>query len=189
MKAKILLTISTFTAILPLTIGSLIFWIWFFYPNNEFKLWGILTILISTPICIGGLMMTVFFKFKNKNNQPSRRKANRIFFIILLNIPFCFCYLSFASYLMDTERITIINDSENDITNINVFGAGDFISIALIEKGKTKTAWIHMIQEGSIRMTYKENGQDKTKQLESYTGPGMCGHRLYRHLNWAKEEW
>jgi hypothetical protein len=182
MNAKPLLTISTFTAILPLIIGSFTFWTWFFYPLRNLELTFFFTVLLSVPLCIAGLISASVFKGRNGNNWSVRRKANRNILLIFLNIPFFIFYIWFASYFIDTERITIINNGESEVTEIRIIGAGDYDRIEKIEKGASHTVWVHMTCEGSIKMIYKENGKEKERSLIGYSGPRLSGHRRTRHI-------
>jgi hypothetical protein len=188
MNSKPLLTISTFLAILPLIIGSFTFWTWFFYPWRNLELIGFFTTVLSVPLCIAGLILAGIFKGRNRNNWPVRRKANRNIVLILLNIPLCIFYIWFVSYLIDTERITIVNNAENDVTEIRIFGAGDYDRIDKIKKGTSHTVWVHMTREGSIQMLYKENGEEKGRSLIGYSGPRISGHRRTRHIIPTREE-
>lgn len=175
--------------VLPIVIGSLIFWIYFYYPNRKLEELGVLTILISTPLCIIGIVMTLVFKITNKNDVTARKKSNWSILLLLINIPLSFFYVWFALYLNDTERIIIINDTENDISNIYIFGTGDVDLINKIEKGDSKTVWINMKKEGSIQMIYNENGERKIHYIKGYTGPGMGGHRIKRHLKFNPNDY
>lgn len=188
MNAKPLLAISTFSAILPLTIGSLTFWTWFFYSLRNLELTFFFTAVLSVPLCIAGLILASVFKGKNRNNWSARRKANRNILLILLNIPLYVFYIWFASYLIDTERITIINNGESEVTDIRIFGAGDYDRIDKMEKGASYTVWVHMTYEGSIKMLYKENGKEKGRSLIGYSGPSLSGHRRTRHIIPTREE-
>lgn len=185
MKAKALLTISTLTGIVPLVIGSFIFWAYFFNPNHTLEIWGILTIVVSAPLCFTGLILTAIFESKNKGNPALKKKSTRNFLLILLNIPFCIFYLWFASYLMDTERITIINNTDHVITDIHVFGAGDDDFISGIEKGESRTIWVHLTSEGAIQMIYKENDLAIQRIIDPYP---IGGHRYDYPILRTKEE-
>lgn len=188
MKARTILIILTFIAIFPMTMGSLIFWIYFFYPNNDLETFGILTFLVSILLFTMGLVFSIIFRLKSKSDFILRKKANRNLYLTLLNIPFCVFYVWFAIYLINIERITIINNTNNDITDILISGACDNNSFDKIEKGDSKVAWLHLIREGSIQMTYMENGQLKIKSLKGYTGPNMGGHWVTRHLKMFERE-
>jgi len=108
--------------------------------------------------------------------------------LILINIPISILYVWFASYLLNTERITIVNNTDNDITDIHIFGVGDNDYITCIEKGSSKTVWVHMTRAGSIQMTSKENGHEKYRMIDGYTGPGGGRHRYHYDISLTEEE-
>ena len=188
MKDKPLFIITTFVALLPLFFGSAIFWIWFLYPQHELQTWGVYTILTSIPLCLLGLILLVYLRFKNKNNSVAIKKIVRNTLLILLNIPISICYLLFAIYLTDVERITIVNNTENDITDAYVWGVGDNHLLGTIEKGCSKTIWVYLEKEGGIKMTYREDGKLNLKSIVGYTGAGMGGHRFDYHLRLTQED-
>lgn len=97
-------------------------------------------------------------------------------------------YIWFASYLMDTERITIINNSDADVEDIHIFGVGDYDKIDKIKKGKSKTVWVHMTHEGSIRMKYTKIEQVDTVLLNGYTGPLMGGQKSKYNIKLTEED-
>lgn len=167
------------TGLLPMLTGTAIFWTWFGYPNlNGLELWGIWTIIISGPLCIAGLVITLIYSRNNKEDIQAKRNAVRVATFILCNIPLAIFYILFAFYMMDTERITINNNSDAMVHDIHIFGVGDNDKIDKIEKGQSKTVWVHMTQEGSIKMKYTQNGQIDTTCIIDYTGPLMGGNRL-----------
>ena len=183
LKVKLLLKISTLTAILPMIIGSLIFCVWFCYPNHEIELFGLWTIAISIPVCIIGLTITVIFILKNKIEVRIKKKGYRNIFLILINIPLAIFYIWFVMYLLSTERITIINNTKNDITNINIFGVGNNDCISIIPKGGSKTIWVHITKESAIKIFYKAIGKDYNETIDGYIGSNMGGHRYDHYIN------
>ena len=176
MNSKQLYIVSFLAAILPMLTMTIIFWFWFFYPKlHDFELWGIRVILISIPICIVGLMMSFIVREKNKENNKLKKKTTQVILLTLGNIPMAIFYVGFALYMMNIERITIVNNSKTTIKNIHIFGVGDDDKIKQLEKGKSKTVWVYMKSEGSIQMKYSQNDQTDTIYLRGYTGPGMGG--------------
>ncbi len=185
MRFKTLLIIAFFTAIIPLIVGSLIFWIWYFLPIRNLEFAGFITTLISIPVCLVGLLLVIIYKVKNKTGLAQRKKANRVIGLILLNIPMCVFYFWFATYLSDTERLTITNSSNEDLTDVQIFGTGDFHVIDRIEQRDCKTVWVHLNKEGAIYMLYNQNEKVKGRILEGYEGRGMG--RIHDHKIFPRE--
>ena len=64
-----------FNLICSLLTGSIIFWIWFFYPTfRDLELCGIWTIIVSTPVCLIGLALAFLARAKNKENFEVKKK-------------------------------------------------------------------------------------------------------------------
>ena len=189
MKARPLYYISLLTGLLPMLTGSIIFWIWFYYPNwHELELWGLRIIKLSIPICVLGLILTSILGKKNQTDSRSAKKATRVTLLIFGNIPLAAFYVWFALYIMDTERITINNNSDSDIENIHIFGVGNNDRIAEIKRGKSKLVWVHMTESGLIKMKYSQNGKTDTTYLSGYTGPMMGGSKSEHNVQWTKED-
>lgn len=189
MKSKPSYVISLLFALIPMLLGTIIFWTWFYYPQlHDLELWGFMTIIISIPICIVGLVLAFVVRAKNKGNAIMKRKTTVTVALTIANIPLAAFYVWFALFIMDTERITIMNNSDSDVTDINIYGVGNENKIDKIEKGRSKTVWVHMTSDGSIKMKYRQNEQIDTVILNGYTGPAMGGHKIKYNIKWTEED-
>jgi len=178
MRGKPCYIISLLSGLIPMILGTIIFWFWFYYPKlDKLELWGIRTIYISIPICVIGLFLIIICRSKNRGDFQSKRKTTIVMLILFGNIPLAIFYVWFAFYIMDTERITINNNSESDVKNILIFGTGEKNIIDKIEKGKSITTWVHMTKDGSIKMKYEQNEKIDTTYLTGYTGPLLGGNK------------
>jgi hypothetical protein len=189
MKARAFYLITLWAGIIPIFTGSVIFWTWFFCPGfRDLQLAGLVTIIASVPVCLIALILGLYTKHKNKEDDNAVKKTKRVIMLLLANIPLAIFYVWFATYIIDSERITLINNTEQGITNIYVYGSGDAVFAPSIKKGGSKFFWIHMTKEGSIKLIYEKEGQKMTGSLAGYTGPGMGGHWHKRHIYPTNEE-
>ena len=172
MNSRSLLSISAAFALLPLLIGSFIFWIWFCYPVSDLERFGMLTVYISVPVCIAHLSLMLLLK-RNNRDKLIRRKLSRNILLVLLNIPFCCFYIGFADHLLDFQRIKIVNYTMSEITDVHVFGTGRDYFISRLYQGENRTVWVYILHEGAIRINYKRDNFRKTECINGYVTPGL----------------
>lgn len=183
MKLKALYFISLVVAILPMVTGSVIFWLWFFYPElHDLEIAGLITAGISTPICMIAVILMVVFETINRKERKARIRGAYTILLLLGNIPLAIFYVWFASYLKDVDRITIVNNSAGSIEAAVVFGCGDKNSLGTLEAGESEQVWFQLQHEGSIIMAYMKNGVRDSLLIEPYSGRGMGGNRYRYYL-------
>lgn len=118
MKNKILYKLGLLCGLIPLTVGLFIFYTWWaaraFYAVdlNSFEGYGFLWTLISIPLACVGLLLQIFFLFKN---YPSLLRQS-IFglLLILANIPTAYWILGKQSDLDQRAYIKIYNKTKQD---------------------------------------------------------------------------
>lgn len=183
MKAKSLYIISKLIAIIPILSGSIIFWVWFFYPVLDMMpLYGIWSVVISVPLCLGGIILAIIFRIQNKSDTLNKKKGGRIIMLTILNVPLAYFYLWFGAYLFDTQRITFINNCGSPIQQVHIFGCGYDKTIPILGDDKHRTIWVHMEFEGKIEIEYKRDEQKIHEIVDEYTGPNMGNGSKYSYV-------
>ncbi len=79
-------------------------------------------------------------------------------------------------FLMNTMRVTLINETGREITQIKIFG-GESKTIEKLDVGEKQTEWIDIISDNSLSIEYSIDGEIKKELIYGYI-TSFSGDRL-----------
>ena len=156
--------IGTYTALTSFLIGSLLLLIFYFSNSSDIPLLGYFFIIIAGLVNLG-IFIVLMVKILTEINN--RKKYIRTSAIMLLNIPVVVIYFYFVIVLMNTMRITFINETGNLITDLKIVG-GEPKTIEKLDIGEKQTKWIEIKGDSSLSIEYKINGELRTELIYGY---------------------
>lgn len=162
-----MLTLGTFL------LGTAIFTAYYYFGQRVLLIgyaYIIVAFLVNISLAIVGFAMAV----KERN-----RKLFLSTGIMMLNIPVAIFYVWFTFKLMDTARVTFINDTGVDLVDLKLTGCEDRI-IPDLEAGASETVWITIPHDCSLELRYLLNGKEVRGSVSGYLTPGMGDAMDYR---------
>lgn len=173
MKVLKLIKIGKLLALCSFLGGTFIFLFYYFTSANIYLEIGFYYVLTSAVINIVFLVILSIYQEGNKEN---RRKFFMTCLLILLNIPIMAFYAAFSFALLDIMRITFINQTRKQLTDIQIIGC-EPKSIVKLEIGESKTVWIRINGGNSIDIEYFATGKIKKESVTGYITEGL-GHKM-----------
>jgi len=167
--------IGLFTALTSFLIGTILLIIFYFTNSTVITGYGIIFIIIAGLINAG-----VFVKVLTDliNEKKNRKKYFFTSGIMLLNIPVVVIYFYFVMILMSTMRVTFINETGREISDLKIIG-GEPKSIEKLEIGEKQTEWIPIMSDNDLILEYEIDGELKTEMIFSYMVVGeKFEHRI-----------
>jgi len=151
-------------ALLSLIIGTLIFLLFLVASGIGLGLLGGFFIIIAGLVNLIYLILLLirFFKVSEQKSIIIRTIG-----LILLNIPILLVYSWIAINWINTLRITFVNETSVDLTNIKVVGCEDK-TIESLKKGQSKTIWLKIPGDCGVSINYKLSGVDKSEDVTGY---------------------
>jgi hypothetical protein len=176
-----LLRTAILTAFLSFLGGSLILYVYYDWtgdPPVTIFIIGMIYILVALAV---NLNVYSILKSRSAADQPNKTRILATRFLMLLNLPVCLGYVYFVLVLMNTIRVTFVNETPTTVSDIQVSGcAPDTKPINHIEPGQQATAWVGIPYDCVIYVEYTSNGQRKQETVIGYTTPSD-GHKvIYR---------
>jgi hypothetical protein len=164
------------TALFSFLIGTVIFALYYF--TSAFML---LFIGYAFVVFVGILNLILLFVILARANSDSENRAKllKTSGLLLLNIPVILFYCWVAIVLLGTMRITFTNNTENQITDINVVGCGDGY-INQLEVGESTTVWVKIIGDCDISIDYLYNGKREREEVIGYVTSSMGQKWTYK---------
>jgi len=161
------------TAIISFIIGTCIFGLYFFSSSDIllFIGYGFIVLAGITNFILFVLLLTRIYydkTYKHKILSTCR--------FMLINIPVMIIYIWISIILLNTMRITFINNSKTTYTDIQIIGC-ETESIKKLEAGESKTVWIGITGDCSLSIFYVKNGVKKSETVMSYVTNNM-GQKL-----------
>ncbi|MES2587528.1 MAG: hypothetical protein V4622_01030 [Bacteroidota bacterium] len=166
--------IGYLTAAMTFAIASIIMYAHFQGFKGDYEAYGLLFI----PIAFLVNLCVLIFIFVTANRRGIKGSFWSIY-LMFLNIPVAFFYLWFAIYLMGYYRVTIINNTSSNITDIHLSGC-DNKSVKELVAGEKETVWIEIKSDCSLSILYIDAGKNANQDVvEGYLCSGMGQHADY----------
>ena len=175
MTSQLLQKLGNRTAITSFVGGFLIFMLYYFTTNENFIFAGLIYILVASILNL--IVLTFLFSKANKDKQ-NKNALLRTSGFILLNIPTTFLFLWFGGLLLNTMRITLINSTNHDISEVALEGC-ETKFINTIKSGESRNVWIAIPGECGIYMTYKQGKVKKKEMVVGYLTRLMGGKETH----------
>ena len=164
-----------FTDLLSFLIGTMILIIFYFTDSSAITEFGMIFIVVA-GIINAGVFVKVFIDLINE--KENRKKYFFTSGIMILNIPIVLAYFYFVMILMNTMRVSFINETGREITNLKIIG-GEPKSIEKLEIGEKQTKWVAINSINDLILEYEFNGEVKTEMIYSYMVVGKkIEHRI-----------
>jgi hypothetical protein len=138
----------------------------FYYTDNTTGL-GIIGLGYLIIICLINLIVLGLLLFNNFKYKERGKEVLKTIGLMLLNIPIAIFYCWLAIALLNTVRITFVNETSSQLDNIKIAGCENK-RIDLLKVGQSKTVWIHIPNDCGVSISYKLNGQKKTEDVTGY---------------------
>lgn len=175
-KTKLYDRLGQLTALITFVIPTVIFAVYCFTGDLHYGFVGYFYFLLAVPI---NLIILIILGIKSsKTENPSRIKNGTR--LMLINIPVAALYFSIGLYFTGVMRITIKNNTGNDIKNIKVFGC-ESSEFEILKNGDSETVWIDINGDCSISMSYLDSkGEIQNETVVGYVTGGMGTTYTYR---------
>jgi hypothetical protein len=178
MTSQKLRKIGIRNAILFILIGSLIFGAYYYTSNNLILYLEYVFIFIAGAFSF--IMLLRIFNHVTKHRR-SRTSLLVTAGFIAISVIATFYFFRKITALQDTMRITFVNKTGTELSEIKVIGC-EKKYIDNIQPDKSETVWINITRICSITISYKENGVPKNKEVSAFINPSE-GRKLTYAIN------
>jgi hypothetical protein len=156
--------IGKYTALISFLIGTLLLLIFYYTDSTEITGFGIYFIIIAGILNLIIIALLLAEILSNKENRNRNLKTTGL---MLLNIPIVFVYFYFVMILLNTLRITFINETGKPISDIKIIG-GKPATIEKLKIGESQTKWIGIENDNLLTIEYNINGEKETDTIFGY---------------------
>lgn len=164
MRPQKLIRLGVIIALLSVICSSLIFFGYYLTSAN------FIIYLEYVFIFLAGAFSFIFliriFKYISKHKR-SRRPLIITSIVIILSCIVVLVYFRYLTGLLDTMRITFVNQGRYTITNIKISGCQKKYVDKILPK-KHEMVWIKISRPCSINLSYNENGETKNEVITQY---------------------
>jgi hypothetical protein len=164
------------TAIVSFVGGTSLFLLYFITANDNLLFGGLAYIAIVGIFNFAILTLIVIRAFKD---QQQKGRLFRTAGLMLLNIPMVFFLFWLVGLLLNTMRVTIVNSTGQDITDVIIEGC-ERKHVMKIESGGSQTFWIKIPGDCAVFMKYKQGNSQRTEQVVGYLSSSMGGKTMHR---------
>jgi hypothetical protein len=163
------------TALISFLIGSFLFLLFYLSLADYFLFIGFGYILIAALV---NAIILFLLSVRAYNDKGNRSRIIRAGGLMLLNIPVVLLYCWIAIILTGFVRITFVNTSQTEMSDINITGCEPY-HIDKLAPGQGKTVWINVSKRCGIVVTYLVNGNKKTETVIRYcANSGLMNYEL-----------
>lgn len=173
------ISLSTFgkwLAILSFLIGTGFMATYYSYDSGELIFYGYFFVIAAVIV---NLIVFIILLIKSTLDNSNRTQLLRTAGVMALNIPIALLYFYFVLVLVNTMRITFVNETGETLTNILVDGC-ETIELGDLLPNERKTCWIEIDRDCRISLDYSLNGQSETEVVFGYVTTSMGQKGTYR---------
>jgi hypothetical protein len=155
--------------------GITLFLLYYFTGSNNFIIGGTAWTLVA------GLLNLVIIALVLVRAVKVREQARNLLqtaSLMLLNIPAALLLLWLGVELATTMRVTIVNSTGKDITEVKIDGC-ETRHFGIIKSGESQTVWIKPKGDCAVIMTYKQGTIHKSEAVVHYLSKGMGGKAVH----------
>jgi hypothetical protein len=102
--------------------------------------------------------------------------------LMLLNIPIMFFYCWLTTVLLNTMRITFVNETASTLTDIKIFGCEEK-HLDKLKPNEKKLVWVGITGDCSVNIEFKKDGKIESENVSGYTSNNM-GQRMTHKIGW-----
>ncbi len=151
-------------ALFSFVVGSVLFAAFYFTLSMTLFFLGVLFVVIFSNVNLLFFLLLLVELIRKSEDNAGLIKA---LLLILLNIPIAFIYGWIVVILLNTVRVTLINETKNTLTDVKLTGCEDEI-IGSLKPGQNLTKWIGITGDCSINLTYNEDSKIKEEVVLGY---------------------
>lgn len=155
MTTKRHLKLGQLTALVSFLVGTLIFILYYLTSASELLFVGYWFIALAGLLNFGLLIAILAKARKDVTNQKKLLNTSGL---MLLNIPVMIAYCWGVIMLTGTMRINFTNKTDSNLSDIKIVGCGGG-HIDKLKIGESKTVWVEITGDCSIRINYLSNGK------------------------------
>ena len=179
MTSRKLSKFGRLTALISFLLGTGIFAL--YYLTDAFAL----LFLGYAFIAIAGLvniiiLVQLFIHFRKSNDNKKDIITTCI--LMLINLPIMLLYCWVTTILLNTMRITFVNETTTRLTDIKIFGCENRF-IDKLEPGESKKVWVGITGDCTINIEFLSNGQKQSENVAGYVTNNM-GQRMTHKIGW-----
>lgn len=174
------LTTGKVTALTSFAIGTFIFIAYYFTSATECLVIGCLFIAV---VAIINFVVLIAILMKLRKNRDSIKKGRITCGLMLLNIPVMLFYCWITLILINTMRITFVNETSAELTEIKIIGCEPG-RIDRLSPGESQTIWVDITGDCSIDIEYILNGEYQKESVVGYVTTNG-GHLMEHYIGYA----
>ena len=136
-------------------------------------------------IIIAGLVNIIYLSPVLKQLLTTKDNRKSLFItlgLMLINIPVLIVYYWLTTTLLNTMRITFINETSSTLTEIKVFGCEEK-HIDKLEPNERKLVWVGITGDCSVNIEFNKDGKLESENVTGYTSANM-GQRMTHKIGW-----
>jgi len=183
MKIESLIQLGKLTAIVSFLTGTAIFVLFVFTQYDGLFLFGYYFLLVASII---NLCVLLWITTTSTNDSKLKKALRNATILILSNIPVAAIYIIGIMTLLSYMRITIVNKTNSEISNIRIYGC-DEENIAKLRPNEQAKKWILINGDCMIGLKYAEKGIQKEETIASYVS-GPMGQKIRYEIG-GKSDW
>ncbi len=101
---------------------------------------------------------------------------------MVLNLPIMLFYCWVTTILLNTMRITFVNETSTTLTNIKIFGCEEKF-IDKLNPGERRKVWVGITGDCAINIEFLSNGKKQSENVMGYVTNDM-GQRMTHKIGW-----
>jgi hypothetical protein len=164
------------TALVSFVGGTCILLLYYFSGDSSLLFLGYAYAAIAGLINLGVFIALLISAYKGTRN---RKRIVLTCGLMLLNVPVLLFYCWFAIRLLNTMRVTFINTTQTELTDIKIVGC-EPKTIERLKPGESQTVWIAITGDCSIDIEYSVNGKNETENISGYCTNDMGQKLTYK---------
>lgn len=169
MTTKQLIKTGRCAALISFLAGTLIAGLYFRTSSSDLLFAGYSFVVLAGIINAG--ILTAILLRAGKDNQNRKRLLTTSGFM-LANIPVMLMYGRIIMLLLGTMRITFINGTGVELSDIKIIGCGGR-HIGKLNNGECTTVCVKITGDCSISLKYRLNGKETEAVVAGYVTDGM----------------
>lgn len=183
LRGNRLLRTTFWCGAVPFIIGTICFFLWWWFRSPLFGLMGLFTIYIALFLFFIGLVCLIAYLFKERGS-PLRQRINIaaiLFSLLISNFLIAGLYIKAGLYIQSGYTIVIENGSEHDVHNVEIlFNSEVLATLSLVQLGTSSTIVQYISREGSIFYSLTLGGEVKKGVVFGYITSGMGGYAVIK---------
>lgn len=171
--------VGRLTALISFLAGTGIFVLYYLTDAYQFLFLGYGFIVLA-----GLVNIVIFVQLLRQLRKSNGNRKNMLLTcgLMLLNLPVLLTYCWVTTVLLNTMRITFMNETSTQLTDIKVFGC-DTHYLEKLDPGESKKVWVKIAGDCTINIEFSINGKRQSENVADYVTNNM-GQRMTHKIGW-----